>query len=399
MRALAIWFLAIPLGFLTYAYLIYPLGLWVVTRFLPAPRTPPDPPEWPSVTITVPCYNEEASISRTLEGILALDYPRDRLHVLVISDASTDRTDEIVRTFESQGVELLRLPVRRGKTAAENAASGRLRGDIVVNTDATTRILPASLKRLIRVFGDPTIGVATGRAIATGNLDSATNRGEAGYTGYEMRVRSLETRAGMIVGASGCFFASRRALYASAFPETLSRDFASCLIAQENGFRGVSVEEAECLVPLSSSVRNEFRRKARTMARGLDTLWYKRHLLNPLRYGKFAWMLFSHKLARWLFQLTYPLLVVGCLLSAFGRPLALGALLISLLALALVSAMTIAWPEERRLPKLLAVAGYGLWANFAGTKAWLTFFQGGRTPIWEPTRRPAIPPGGSRLPS
>lgn len=386
----ASWLIAIPLFFLVYSYFLYPVGLWVATRLRAQPPEPADPVEWPSVTVTVPCYNEERSIAATIESLLALDYPRERLHILAVSDASTDRTDQIITSFAPRGVELLRLSVRGGKTAAENAASARLRGEIVVNTDATTRILHGSLKRLVRVFQDPTIGVATGHAMSVGNLDSAMNRGEARYTSYEMWVRSLETRAGSIVGASGCFFGSRRGLYASAFPEGLSRDFASCLIAKEHGYRAVSVPEARCLVPLSSSVKNEFRRKTRTMARGLETLWYKRHLLNPVRYGAFSIMLFSHKLARWCFQLTFPLAGVGLMLlvARWGS----GEVLLIGVAAALggIAAATMAWPPDQPMPKVLAVPGYLIWANVAGMLAWLRFFRRQRNPIWEPTRRPEL---------
>src|SRR4029077_5680589 len=107
-------------------------------------------------------------------------------------------------------VELLRTPVRSGKTAAENAALAHLRGEIIVNTDATIRIPPASLKPLIRVFQDPTIGAASGRDLSVGDVRAEVSQGESGYVGYEMWVRSLETRVGSIVGGRGCVFALRR---------------------------------------------------------------------------------------------------------------------------------------------------------------------------------------------
>ena len=311
MQNLSCVLVAVPVALFGYAYFGYPALLWIGSRARPAPAPGSVPLEWPDITITVPCYNEERSIAATIESLLALDYPADRRHLLIISDASTDRTDEIVRGYADRGVELLRLPARGGKTAAENAAAARLRGEIVVNTDATIRIVPGALKALVAVFQDPTIGVASGRDVSVGDVQSAGNQGESGYVGYEMWIRSLETRLGTIVGASGCFFATRRELYVGDFPEALSRDFASCLIAREHGYRAVSVDAALALVPRAASLRSEYRRKVRTMARGLGTLQFKRHLLNPLRYGLFAPLLFSHKLCRWLFQLTLPLLVIG----------------------------------------------------------------------------------------
>ncbi len=385
--ALGLILLAIPLTLFTYAYLIYPALLRVAAAIRPEPARMSDPAEWPSITISLPAYNEEPSIRDTLEALLALDYPSDRRQILVISDASTDRTDAVVREFAGRGVELLRLPARGGKTAAENAAAAHLRGEIVVNTDATIRIPAGSLKPLIRVFQDPTIGVASGRDISVGRIEREGNRGESGYVGYEMWLRSLETRVGSIVGASGCYYAIRRSLVTALFPAALSRDFASPLLAREAGYRTVSVDEAVCLVPRTTSLQSEFRRKVRTMARGLDTLWYKRRLLNPFRYGAFAWMLASHKLCRWLVHLTLPLVLIGLALLAPESAGAGAALLLTTLVLVAGTA-ALNWPEGRRVPLPVALAGFFVAVNAAALAAWFKALRGERNPIWEPTRRP-----------
>ena len=370
-----------------YAYLVYPglLRLWGALR--PAPAALPDPPVWPSITIVVPAYNEERSIRRTIDSLLALEYPAERRQILIVSDASTDGTDRIVREYADRGVELLRLPERAGKTAAENAALAVIRGEIVVNTDATIRILPGSLLPLIRVFQDPTIGVASGRDVSVGNLSAEANSGESGYVGYEMWVRSLETRVGSIVGASGCFYAIRKQLHERLVPAALSRDFASALTAREQGFRAVSVDQAVCLVPRTTSLDREFRRKIRTMARGLETLYYKRHLLNPFRHGRFAWMLWSHKLIRWLVFLVAPVAPVGLVLLAVDYPLARGLLGLVLLGIGM-GVVAMRAPEGRKLPRLVALCGFVLATHVAGFLAWTRALRGELNPIWEPTRRP-----------
>src|SRR5690606_3027473 len=153
-----------------------------------------------------------------------------------------------------RGVALVRLPKRGGKTAAENEAGRHPVGDIVVNMDATVVVPPEALHHLIAAFRDPTVGVASGRDGSIGDRDQGRNQGESGYVGYEMWVRRLETDCGTIVGASGCFFAIRRSLFDSIFPEALSRDFASPLIAREHGYRSVSVEEAVCYVARTRSL-------------------------------------------------------------------------------------------------------------------------------------------------
>ncbi|MFQ5745716.1 MAG: glycosyltransferase family 2 protein [Gemmatimonadota bacterium] len=382
--------IGIPLGLFAYAYAGYPLILALAGGLRRRRVARPAGERWPTVSICLPAYNEAETIRDTLESLLAIDYPPDRRQILVVSDASTDGTDEIVESYAPRGVELLRIPERGGKTAAENAAAPLLTGEIVVNTDATIRILPDSLKPLVRALDDPSVGVASGRDVSVGDEGPGANRGESGYVSYEMRVRRLETRLGSIVGASGCFYAIRRELHLKPVPDPLSRDFASALVARENGYRAVSVDEAVCLVPRTASLRREFRRKVRTMARGLDTLFFKRHLLNPLRYGGFSFMLFSHKLCRWLVPPLVPLALLGlALLGLRSAPFAVLTLLV--LGLAAAGGLALARAETRRLPRILALSAYVVAGVLAGMLAWSKSLGGERNPIWEPTRR-----GGTR---
>jgi cellulose synthase/poly-beta-1,6-N-acetylglucosamine synthase-like glycosyltransferase len=375
-----------PVALFAYAYAIYPAILRLLASGLPMPQDRQDPAEWPFITITLPCHNEERRIRAAIEGILRADYPADRRQVIVISDASTDATDSIAREYESRGIELLRLGARRGKTAAENAGVAAARGSIVINIDASVGIAPGSIKALVRTFADPTVGVASSRDVSVGDVTLEGNQGESGYVGYEMKVRALETRMGSIVGASGSFFAMRRELHERDFPEELSRDFASVLMARERGFRGVSVEDAICYVPRTTSLEKEFQRKIRTMARGLETLWYKRHLMNPAQYGAFAWMLVSHKLSRWLVYLTLPFAAAGLLVLASAWPPAW--LIVGAAALgAAIGTLAMLWPPGRRVPHLLAINGFALASNLAGMLAWARFFRGESSPVWEPTRR------------
>jgi cellulose synthase/poly-beta-1,6-N-acetylglucosamine synthase-like glycosyltransferase len=332
------------------------------------------------------------AIGDTIRAWLAVDYPEDKLQIVVTSDASTDETDEIVRGFEDLGVELLRMNTRCGKTAAENATAQHLRGEVIINTDAAVRVLPDSVKLLVRTFSDATVGVASGRDISVGSRETSANLGERGYVGYEMWVRELETRLGSIVGASGCFYAIRRNLHRIPVPPPLSRDFASALIARDNGYRAVSVGDAVCLVPRASSLRTEFRRKVRTMARGLDTLWYKRYLLNPLKHGGFALKLFSHKLCRWVVPLTLPLGLVGLALLSLESRLAARVLLLLFIA-AVTGVLGLLWPETKRRPAVVALMGYGVGANVAALLGWSRALRGDKSAIWEPTRRPTTEAG------
>jgi cellulose synthase/poly-beta-1,6-N-acetylglucosamine synthase-like glycosyltransferase len=388
--ALAVVIAAAPIVTAIYAYVAYPAIIWAVTRKRPRDDAGSQGKDWAPVTITVPVYNAVASIRTTLERLLELDYPRDKLQLLVLSDASNDGTDDVVRELAGRGVELMRTPIRRGKTAAENAAVAIARGDIIVNVDATIVVPPGSLKHLIRVFDDPTIGVASGRDSSVGVAGKHTGA-ESGYTSYEMRVRDLETRAGSIVGASGCFYGIRRKIRVSPLPAGLSWDFASTLVARQQGYRSVSVPGAVCLVPPTAEIRSELRRKARTMARGLSTLFHFRALMNPFMYGGFALMLISHKLFRWLPYLLLPVAILA--LGFLATRSSIAAVLLAIVALAFVcGAAAIRYGSSIRF-KPLALAGFVVAALTAGFLAWVDALRGARMVTWDPTPRPSVTHG------
>jgi cellulose synthase/poly-beta-1,6-N-acetylglucosamine synthase-like glycosyltransferase len=378
---------------LVYTYAGYPALLWVLGRIVPKRLpTPDDEPDWPHISISVPAYNEETQIEELIKSLLALDYPKDRLQILVISDASEDRTDEIVRAYADQGIELLRLEERGGKTKAENAAAPHLRGEIIVNTDASIRIAPDALKPLLAVFSDPAIGCASGRDVSVSGEVATANAGESGYVGYEMAIRDLETRVHGIVGASGCFYAIRAHLHRLPLPESLSRDFAAALHTREHGFRPVSVNQAVCFVPRTPSLKKEYRRKVRTITRGMRTLGHKRRLMNPFRFGWFSWMLLSHKVCRW--ALPWGALLAGGALVAlsFTQPVA-GLFVAAGVVLVGLAAVGWAKAEEGKVPKVFSVPAYVLAGNMAAAHAFVRAVRGQKDALWEPTRREVVKAG------
>jgi cellulose synthase/poly-beta-1,6-N-acetylglucosamine synthase-like glycosyltransferase len=375
-----------------YTYLGYPLLLRLLSRWRPGHPSASPPSEWPVISISVPVYNEEQQIRGLIESLLAIDYPADRRQILIVSDCSTDGTDEIVAEYADRGVELLRMPSRGGKTAAESAAAARLRGEVVINTDASIRIRPDAMKALVARFSDPTVGVASGRDLSVARIGDDANAGESGYVGYEMWVRQLETRTWGIIGASGCFYAIRTELQHAPLAPSLSRDFAAALIAREHGYRAVSVDEALCYVPRAASLQREYRRKVRTITRGMETLMAKRALLNPFRYGLFAWMLWSHKLCRWLVPWAGLVALAGIAILSMDH---LWARLVLAGAAVLCGLAAIGWARSwrgaDRVPRLFAVPAFAIAGNIAAIQAALHLLHGDRNPIWEPTRRDVLP--------
>jgi cellulose synthase/poly-beta-1,6-N-acetylglucosamine synthase-like glycosyltransferase len=378
---------SLPIVLGAYAYLLYPL----ILRALAARRA--GQAQWPAatplVTIVIPAYNEQHQIGGAIEAVLAQDYPADRRQVLILSDASTDRTDDIVRGYADRGVELMRMPVRGGKTAAENASLVQIRGEIVVNTDASVRLHPNAVRLLVQGLADPTVGVASTRDISITSVASV-NGAEAGYVGYEMGIRRLETESGGIVGASGSGYAIRTRLHRVRVRDDLSRDFSAALTAQRNGLRAISVEGALCFVPRSLSLDREYRRKVRTISRGMETLYFNRDLLSLRAHGAFAWKLLSHKLARWLVPVSaVPALVGVALLTMVFPPFAI--LLVAGFAVVALAVAGATWPEGRPIPRWLPVSVLGaLAANLAVIHSAWRFFHGHEDHMWEPTRR-AVP--------
>lgn len=393
MTSLALWILVGAVGLTVYAYAVYPL----VVRLLGAikgeapgaPESSPDADPWPRISFSVPAYNEEAEIGATVESLLAIDYPPDRRQIIIVSDASTDRTDEIVREFADRGVQLVRQPERKGKTAAEELAARHVTGEIVINTDASIRIAPDAIKPLVSRFRDASVGVASGRDVSISRLEAEQNVGEAGYVGYEMAVRDAETRFYGIVGASGSLYAIREHLHRLPLPEELSRDFAAALHAEEHGFRAVSVPESVCYVPRTASLKNEYRRKARTIERGMHTLWYKRQLLNPFKHPTFSWMLWSHKIARWLVPWAGVAALLALLVLATTSLWAAGLAALAVLGIAVGAAGWKASGTGNSLPRPVAVVTYALMGNVAALRASVGLLTGGHKAVWEPTRRGA----------
>jgi len=380
---------ALPVVLAAYSYAAYPAVLWLLARGRANTLVTHETDYQPSISIVVPAYNEETQIGGAIEALLAQDYPHDKMQILILSDASTDATDRIVSSYADRGVELMRMPKRSGKTAMENAACRLLRGDIIVNSDASIRLHPNTTRKLIEQLSDPSIGVSSGRDVSVSVGRPQANATEAGYVNYEMRLRALETQAGGIVGASGCCYAIRADLHRLPIPPDLSRDFSAALTARAHGFRAVSVDDAIAFVPRTQTLRREYARKVRTIARGMETLLGVSHMLDPMRYGAFSWRLISHKVCRWLVPLAGVPALIGLL---FLAPTHLWArlALIAVVALGGVAAFGALWPPSRPMPRLLSFISFGVAANIAVIHAVCRLVYAGDDKIWEPTRREAI---------
>ena len=363
---------------LVYVYAGYPLVLWGC-RLLRRQKIHRGPYR-SSVDIIIPAYNEERVIAAKINNTLNLEYPPELLTITVISDGSSDGTDLVVQRFEARGIRFIRQDTRQGKAAALNRGLAESRSKIVVFTDASILLAPSALKNILKPFNDPTVGCVSGEDhIPAGG-------GEGLYGRYELAIRNLESCCASIVGASGCFYAQRRVL-AKPFTEGRAPDFLSVLSCVDAGYRAVTEPSAVGVMGRLSASRDEYQRKQRTIIRGITALMDYKHMLDPRRYGFFAFELWSHKILRWS--------VGGLMVLAFLSNLYLIHRPFYLLLLACQAAFyalaAVAWRREAkgrapgglifRIPLFLCVA------NFAALVAWVRYLSGRRQELWESSKR------------
>lgn len=253
----------------------------------------------PLITIVVPAHNEEASIAAKIENLLASDYPRECMDILVGSDGSSDRTEEIVQRYAGKGVGLVSFPQQHGKSAIQNGLVSLASCDILVFTDADCTFELQALRLLIDNFADPAIGLVTGRPSFANAAETSVTRNEGIYLRYETWLRGEESARGLLALASGSLFAMRRELW-QPLDTSMGDDFALPLHVALKGFRSVLEERAVAVTQLTQNqVDSMFRMKVRIIAKDFRALLAYRELLNPFRHGALALALWSHKLLRW----------------------------------------------------------------------------------------------------
>jgi len=371
------------LGIGLYPYLIYPVLVWVVGG-LKNRRVDKDPAFLPRVTVIIAAFNEARHIEATVRNKLLQDYPRDLLQIIVVSDGSTDGTDEIVARMaaDDDRVRLLQQTPRQGKTAGLNRAAGEAAGTILVFSDANSMYRQDALRMLARNFADHEVGYVSGQMLYANTDGSLVGDGCTAYMRYENALRAVETRLGSIVGVDGAIDGIRRSLYRSMRPDQLP-DFVLPLDVAEQGYRVVYEADAIVTEEALSDESDEYQMRVRVALRALWALWDKRRLFNPLRYPLFSWQLASHKLLRYLSGL--PLLlaaVVNWILLGHGLVYQLAAACQVAFFLLMVSKFTGLRPLAE-----LAITRYCYYfflLNWSSAVALVKFLGGTRQVLWQP---------------
>jgi glycosyltransferase involved in cell wall biosynthesis len=364
-------------GAVFYAYAGYPLLLALFSRGRKPPASVPDLSDeaLPTATLLIAAHDEEATIAEKIENSLRIDYPRPKLRIVVVSDGSTDRTDEIVRRYEQRGISLVRIDPRQGKSLARNRAVEAARGDILVMSDANATYGADALRKLLRHFADPSVGAVCGE------LRLLRERGSENlYWRYEKWIKRLEDRFHSIIGANGSIYAIRRSLYVP-LPAEADDDFLEPLHAYLDGHKLRYEQEALSFERdiKAKNIRREFSAKRRTVLRGIQSLHCLSKTEAPFRDPALAFSLVSHKILKWL----APFFLVGAIVTSAilaSHPFFLAVLAIQIF----LYGCAIAGIATGR--PVFHVPAFFVLTNAAAFAAVIAFLAGNRSITWEKKR-------------
>jgi cellulose synthase/poly-beta-1,6-N-acetylglucosamine synthase-like glycosyltransferase len=367
---------------LVYTYAGYPALIALISTLRPRRVTHRD--ITPPLTVIITAHNEERALTGKLANTLALDYPRELMEIIVASDCSNDRTDEIAQSFHSQGVILHRQPQRLGKTAAQNAAVEKARGEIMLFSDATSLYQPDAVRKIVRNFADQTVGCVGGRLIYVDPGNTHIGRGAKRYWEYETFLKRHESAACSLIGVSGCLYAVRKSAYPPLYHEACS-DFIIATKMVEQGLRAIYEPEAICTEETNQQQDNELRMRVRVIAQTFTDLWRHRAMLNPLRSGLYGMQLLSHKVMRYFVPFYLMALLATSAVLAVDSTAYRALFLVQSVGYA---CGVMSWLLERVgvRSRVLALPHYFVLANVASLLAMFQFLRGERYARWEPIR-------------
>ncbi len=382
--SLLAWLFWLSAAGVVYAYLFYPALIFGLSRlFGREPQAPAiSDHALPRVSLLIAAHNEAAVIESRILNALAMDYPPDRLEIVVASDGSDDGTAEICHRYQDR-IRVLNFPVRQGKPATLNAAIPTLASDIIVLSDANTFMQPGALRLLARWFTDPNVGAVCGRLVLN---DPRTGRNvDSVYWRYETFLKKCENRLGGLLGANGAIYAIRKDLFTPLVAGTVVDDFVIPLVAKlRSGCRILYDAAAVATEESAPNLRGEFHRRSRIGVGGfqaLTTLW---PLLSP-RHGWTAFTFWSHKVLRWL----CPLLMIAMLVAAsalVGYRLYQAALLAQATFYTLC-VVAIALPPGNRFCRTARILPMFTGMNVALLVGLFRWIRGKHTGIWKTTAR------------
>jgi cellulose synthase/poly-beta-1,6-N-acetylglucosamine synthase-like glycosyltransferase len=301
--------MAVAAFLLLYVYAGYPLLLALIGLFVRGKR--PEQGHYPLLSVLIAAYNEEDAIAEKLNQTLALEYPKDKLEVLVLSDCSSDKTDEIVKSYPDSRVRLVRMAERRGKTSAQNFGIREARGEVVVFSDATAIYHPKALAYLATNYQDPKVGAVSGRYKYFDPEDeSPTGLGSSAFWNYENLIKMMQSKIQTITGCCGCIYSVRKVAYTD-LPDDIISDLVQPLQVIRKGYKVLFEGRALAYEETTKSTKEEFSMRVRVVTRAMRGLLSVSDVLKPWKFAWPAFQLWSHKVLRWM----VPLFLVAIFVS------------------------------------------------------------------------------------
>lgn len=341
----------------------------------------------PSVALLIAAYNEELSIAKKIENSLSLDYPKDKFKIIVVSDGSTDRTDDIVKSYAHRGVELIRVEGRVGKTEARNIAVKSVKEEIIIFSDATTRYKIDIVKKLVRNFADKAVGMVTGHLIYQDGDNTQMGLGQKLYWKYESLIKKSQTEMGTLTGSVGCVTAFRTGLY-TPLPDNIIEDFTGPLMMVMKGFRVVYEEEAICFEETTTKSSKEWSMRVRVIRGGMTGLLFAKKILNPFQYPLASFQLISHKVLRWMVPLFMIFFATVTFQAVLADPEYQVAQLLLILQILFYGSAVLAFILEKKgiHLKITAIPFYFVVVNLAALVAMFKMLNHTLEATWEPQR-------------
>jgi len=345
----------------------------------------------PEVTLFIAAYNEKDFVAEKVKNSRELDYPSHKLHIVWITDGSDDGTPE--ELFNYEGIEVHHLPQRSGKIGAMNRGMQFVKTPIVVFCDANTMLSRESVRRIVKLFGDPKVGCVSGeKRIFSKEKDVASGAGEGLYWKYESTLKKWDAELYSVVGAAGELFAIRTELYQEVEKDTLLDDFIISLRVAQKGYTIQYDPEAYAIETASANVKEELKRKIRISAGGIQSVIRLHSLLNIFKYGTLSFQYISHRVLRWTLAPLCLLLLIptGIVLAINEGILKFGfySILFWLQLLFYLSALLGWYLENKSIRvKLLFVPYYFFIMNLSVFLGFKRYLKGSQSVNWERAKR------------
>ena len=380
-----------------YAYVGYGILLYILIKIKRAIKGKPGRPNAdgkyePHVTLFVTAFNEKDYVDRKIENSLAMKYPREKLHLMWVTDGSDDGTPEYIRE-KYPDVEVYHEPGRNGKIAAMNRGSRFVKTPIVIFSDANTMLGDESVQRIVDLFADEKVGCVSGeKRIYSKESDNAAGAGEGIYWKYESTLKRWDAELYSVVGAAGELFAVRTELFEEVEPDTLLDDFIVSLRIAMKGLKIQYDPEAYAIEESSANVKEELKRKIRIAAGGIQSVVRLRALLNPFKYGVLSFQYISHRVLRWtLAPLSLLLILIFNILLAANEGFNINGTYTVILILQIIfySMAMLGWFLENRSikVKILYIPYYFFIMNYAVFRGFFRFLKGRQSVNWERAKR------------